>query len=77
MRKLNIKNFLILEVLVLMSVSVLTDWIVAIIHGGTFTIFGLMVNGFETFIAAICYDYLEKIYNSKSNKINDGGKDVF
>ena len=68
MQKLNIKNFLILELLVLMSVSVLTDWIVAIIHGWTFTIFGLILNGLETFIAAICYDYLEQFYKNKKSK---------
>ncbi len=68
MKKLNIKNFLILELLVLMAVAFLTDWIIAIIHGGTFTIFGLIVNGFEAFIAAISYDYLEQFYENKQNK---------
>ena len=62
MQKLNVKNFLILELLVLMMVAFLTDWIVAIIHGGTFTILGLLVNGLECFIAATCYDYLEQFY---------------
>ena len=67
MQKLNIKNFLVLELLVLMIVAFLTDWIIAIIHGGTFTIFGLIVNGLEAFIAAICYDFLEQFYKQKHN----------
>lgn len=66
--KLVFKNLIIMEYGILMFVLFLTDWIIAIFKNGTFTVFGIIVNGIEAYAAAKCFEYLEDYYNQNKSQ---------
>lgn len=65
MKKLNIKNLVVMEYGVLLFAMAITDWIMAVVGGGTFTTWGLIVNFVEIMGSCVCFGYLEEYYENK------------
>lgn len=57
--KLNVKNLIVLLIGVLAFMLGLSEWIIALVYNGTFTVLGLLINLIEFFVANECYEYLE------------------
>lgn len=63
--KLNIKNLIIMLIGILAFMLGLSDWILALVNNGAFTVIGLVINLVEFFVACECYEYLEDYLNNK------------
>ena len=57
--KFNFKNFLILTIGIITFILFVTDWVIALVYSGTFTVYGIVVNLIEMAISTLCFDYLE------------------
>lgn len=66
--KLNIKNLIIMLIGILAFMLGLSDWILALVKNGTFTVVGLLINLTEFFVACECYEYLEDYLNNKEGR---------
>lgn len=66
--KLNIKNLIIMLIGILTFMLGVSDWVLALVNNGTFTVIGLVINLAEFFVACECYEYLEDYLNNKEVK---------
>jgi O-antigen/teichoic acid export membrane protein len=65
--KINYKNLLILSIGIVLFIAFISDWIIALVFGGTFTGYGLFINLMEILMCSMCYDYIENCIKKSTN----------
>lgn len=66
--KINYKNLLVLSVGIVFFIAFISDWIIALVFGGTFTGYGLFINLMEILMCSMCYDYIENCIEKSTAK---------
>lgn len=66
--KINYKNLLVLSVGIVLFIAFISDWIIALVFGATFTGYGLLINLLEILMCSMCYDYIENCIEKSTGK---------
>ena len=64
--RFNLQNFFILIFGLINLILFVSDWVIAIMFIGTFTVLGIILNLVEASLFVGCFDYLEYYLNNKN-----------